>query len=218
MELAQAVYDAGQVHPGRSSTIQVRRLLTAADPVAGMHGVDTTELLEIPALYSLFSGKADDLMASIRGMAKVRDLYGQIHGGPVSDEQFSQPSGAVVWTEMCDQATWSASQQTLLAITGHVQYADAVERIVFNVFPGSTRPDGKAAQYFTAPNLVACTRTSCQQGTAPGRGISSVRTPIPTASAASVRPTGSTPTMSRTRCGYPHPIRDWSRHASVPAP
>jgi hypothetical protein len=116
----------------KSSTIQVCWLLTAADPVAGMHGVDTAELLEIPALYSLFSGKADDLMARIRGIAKVRDLYGQIHGGLVSDEQLSQPNGAVVWTEMCDQATWSASQQTLLAITGHVQYADAVERIVFN--------------------------------------------------------------------------------------
>jgi uncharacterized protein len=167
MELAQAVYDAGQVYPGHFSTIQVSWLLTAADPVAGMHGVDTTELLEIPALYSLFSGKADDLMASVRGMTIVRDLYAQVHGGPVSDEQLSQPNGAVVWTEMCDQATWSASQQTLLAITGHVQYADAVERIVFNVFPGSTRPDGKAAQYFTAPNLVACTRTSCQRGTAP---------------------------------------------------
>ena len=48
LELARAVHDAGQAFPGRSSTIQVARLLTAADPVAGMHGVDTTELLEIP--------------------------------------------------------------------------------------------------------------------------------------------------------------------------
>ncbi|MGC8643081.1 MAG: beta-L-arabinofuranosidase domain-containing protein, partial [Isosphaeraceae bacterium] len=167
MELTRAIHDAGQVHPGHFSTIQVRGLLTAADPVAGMHGVDTTELLEIPALYSLFSGNADDLRASIRGIAKVHELHGQIHGGPVSDEQLAQPNGAVVWTEMCDQATWSVTQETLLAITGQVQYADAVERIVFNVFPGSTRPDGKAAQYFTAPNLVACTRTSCQRGTTP---------------------------------------------------
>jgi hypothetical protein len=167
MELARAVHDAGQAFPGRSSTIQVARLLTAADPVAGMHGVDTTELLEIPALYSLFSGRDDDLEASVRGLAKVHDLYGQVHGGPVSDEQFSQPPGAVVWTELCDQATLSASQETLLAITGDVRYADQLERTVFNVFPGSTRPDGRAAQYFTAPNLVACTRTSCQTGTAP---------------------------------------------------
>jgi hypothetical protein len=167
MELARTIYDAGQNYPGRSSTIQVGRLLTAADPVAGMHGVDTTELLEIPALYSLFSGKADDLEASIRGLAKVHDRYGQIHGGPVSDEQLSQPAGAVVWTEMCDQATLSATQETLLAVTGDVRYADQVERTLFNVFPGSTRPDGRAAQYFTAPNLVACTRTSCRKGTAP---------------------------------------------------
>ena len=132
-----------------------------------MHGVDTTELLEIPALYSLISSEPDDLKASVRGLAMVRDLYGQIHGGPVSDEQLSQPKGAVVWTEMCDQATLSASQQTLLAITGHVQYADDVERTLFNVFPGSTRPDGRAVQYFTTPNLVACTRRSCRKGTAP---------------------------------------------------
>ena len=110
---------------------------------------------------------ADDLRASIRGIAKVRDLYGQIHGGPVSDEQFSQPNGAIAWTEMCDQATWSSTQQTLLAITGDASYADGIERIVFNAFPGATRPDGRAAQYYTAPNLVACTATSCQTGVAP---------------------------------------------------
>lgn len=160
LRLAEMVYDAGQkITAGRRSDIQIQSLLLDGDTLYDMHGVDTTELLRIPAVYYLYSGNQDDLNASITGIEKVNRYHGQVHGCPVSDEQLRQ-AGAVNNTETCDQSTWSSTKQTMFAITGNVKYADGVEKIVFNAGPGSRRPDGKAIQYFSAPNQVSCTRRS----------------------------------------------------------
>ncbi len=155
MDLAHLVYEAGQRCDGRYSSIQIERLLSAGDTTGGMHGVDVTEVLRIPALYYLYSGNVDDLNASVRGIEAVEKYHGLIHGAPVSDEQLTEP-GAVVWTETCDQTTWSATKQTMFAITGDVEYADGVERILFNVCPGSRRPDGRAVQYYTVRVTTPC--------------------------------------------------------------
>jgi hypothetical protein len=86
-------------------------------------------------------------------------LSEQAHGGPVSDEQLREP-GAVNNTEMCDESTWDATKQTMFAITGDVHYADGIEKLVFNVGPGSRKPDGRGMQYYTAPNQVVCASES----------------------------------------------------------
>jgi hypothetical protein len=171
--LADLVYQAGQdIPPGRYySDIQVRNLLLDRDTSYDMHGVDAAEVLRIPAIYYLYSGNVDDLNASIKGVEKVDRFHGQVDGAPVSDETFRGP-GAIKNTETGDQTTWSATKQTMLAITGDVTYADGVEKIIFNVGPGCRRPDGKGVQYYSAPNQVACTRDSCRAPTLlPGRQL-----------------------------------------------
>ena len=124
-----------------------------------MHGVDATEVLRIPAMRYLFTGNKDNLNASIKGIDKIERYSEQVYGAPVSDEQLREP-GAVNSTEMCDESTWSATKQTMFAITGNVHYADGIEKLVFNIGPGSRKPDGKAIQYYSAPNQVACTSKS----------------------------------------------------------
>jgi hypothetical protein len=144
---------------GRRSDIQVKNLLLSENTLYGMHGVDAAEVLRIPAVHYLFSRNMDDLNASIRGIDKIERFFEQAHGAPSADEQLRE-TGSTNSTESCTQSTWSATKQTLFAITGDVHYADGVEKIIFNIGPGSRKPDGKAIQYYSAPNQAACTDVS----------------------------------------------------------
>jgi hypothetical protein len=165
LKLADLIYEAGQkTGTGQSaqrSCIRVRSLLSEGNTFYDLHGVDATEVLRIPAIHYLYSDNEEDLNASIRGISKVEKYCEQVHGAPSCDEQLRGP-GAVNNTEMCTQSTWSATKQTMFAITGDIHYADGVEKIVFNIGPGSRRPDGKAIEYYSAPNQVACTDNSCR--------------------------------------------------------
>jgi hypothetical protein len=141
---------------GVRSDIRFRSLLTSGNTFYDMHGVDAAEVLRIPAVMSMYKGREIDLKASIAGVGKIERYCNQAHGGPVSDEQLREP-GATNSTETCTQSTWSSTNQTMFAITGDVRYADNVEKVIFNIGPGSRKPDGRAIQYYSAPNQVACT-------------------------------------------------------------
>ena len=157
MDLANLVYQTLQEVP---SPFQSSNLLMDGDNLRELHGVDVTESMRTPAVYYLYSGNLDDLNASIKGIEKIDRYHGQVHGGPAADEFLREP-GAVNNTEFCTHTTWSATKQTMFSITGEVKYADGVERLLFNAGPGAMTPNAKALQYFTAPNQVACTSTSC---------------------------------------------------------
>ncbi len=163
-DLAQLIFKTGQevVSHGKSirrSDIQVSHLLTSGNTYYDQHGVDATEVSRIPAINYLFTGNKDYLNASIKAVDKIEHLAEQAHGGPVSDEQLRE-TGAVNNTEMCDESTWDATKQTMFAITGDVHYADGIEKLVFNIGPGSRKPDGRGIQYYSAPNQVVCSSES----------------------------------------------------------
>jgi len=166
LDFAKLIYKAGQETGSMSrgakrSDLNVRNLLRDGNTFYDMHGVDATELLRIPAMIYLYFDDPDDLEASIKGIGKIEKYSEQVYGAPTSDEQLREP-GSTNSTEMCVQSTWSATKQTMFAITGDVHYADGVEKIVYNIGPGSRKPDGKAIQYYSAPNQVACTDVSNQ--------------------------------------------------------
>lgn len=164
LDFAKLIYKTGQEiismgTDGLRSDINVKNLLLSGNTFYDKHGVDATEVLRIPAVSYLYSGNSNDLFASIKGVDKIERYFDQAYGAPTSDEQLREP-GATNSTETCTQSTWSATKQTMFAITGDVHYADGVEKIVYNIGPGSRKPDGKAIQYFSAPNQVACTENS----------------------------------------------------------
>ena len=157
MNFADLIHRAMQEIP---SDFEIRNLLLDGDTLYDNHGVDVGETIRIPAMYYLYSGNSDDLNASIKGLDSVDRYHGQVHGGPASDEHIRE-TGAVNCTEFCTHTVFNYTRLVLFAITGDVKYADAVERTLFNVGQGAAKPDGKAIQYYTAPNQVVCTRTSC---------------------------------------------------------
>lgn len=160
MELVNLAFRATQeglpqpYHDNTATNINIGDLLSDSYNLYGLHGVDTTVMLRIPALHYLYSGNQEELRATLKGVEKVDRCHGHVHGGPVSEEDLGMPT-PLAGVETCDLAEWSITKETLFAITGDVGYADAVERILFNAFPGSTKPDGRAMQYFSYPNAVA---------------------------------------------------------------
>jgi hypothetical protein len=162
MNLANMTFKATQDaarHTGDDdgpSDIRLASLLSDSDDLYTMHGVDLTLLLKIPANHYLFSGKQDELDASIKGIEKVDRFSGHVHGGPAADEALGEPT-AVAGTETCDTAEYSLTKEQMFAITGDVNYIDGVEKMVFNTFPGATKTDFKATQYFSYPNTIAQT-------------------------------------------------------------
>lgn len=136
------------------SDIRLTSLLSDADDMYSMHGVDLTLLLRIPANHYQFSGNRDELNASIRGIEKVDRHHVHAHGGPAADEPLGEPN-ALAGTETCDTAEYSLTKEQMFALTGEPRYIDAVEKMTFNTFPGATRPDGKATQYYSYANTIA---------------------------------------------------------------
>lgn len=157
IELAKLCYEAMQKVP---SDWQTQNLLLDKDSLYDHHGVDVGETIRVPALYYLYSGDEDALNASIRGLNNVDKHHLLVHGGPASDEHLRE-KGTIVNSEFCTHTVFSHTRQQMFAITGAVKYADGVEKILFNVGPGACTTDGKAIQYMTTANVVACTDTSC---------------------------------------------------------
>jgi len=138
------------------SDIRLTSLLSDANDMYSMHGVDLTLLLKIPANHYLFSGNPDELMASVKGVEKVDRFYAHVHGGPAADEPLGEPN-ALAGTETCDTAEYSLTKEQMFAITGQPKYIDGVEKMTFNTLPGATKPDGKATQYYSYVNNIAQT-------------------------------------------------------------
>src|SRR5438046_9201435 len=61
------------------ASIKLGNLLSDSFNLYGIHGVDATLLLRIPAIHYLYSGNIDELNASIKGIEKVDRFHGHSH-------------------------------------------------------------------------------------------------------------------------------------------
>ncbi len=123
------------------------------------HGVTYNERAKLGAILYMYTGKQEYLDVSIKAYQKLDQYHMLISGVNVSSEHIglvtSQESH-----EACDIADFMWSNGYLLMATGDTQYADKLERAIFNAAPGAIKPNVKAFQYFSAPNQVILTRNN----------------------------------------------------------
>ncbi len=131
-----------------------------SDQIPTMHGVSFTEYLKIPAVMYSVTGNKTYLKASRNGFGKVDQHHMLIDGIPSSCEYMAgKESRTGHETCVVTDYTWSAGY--MLMATGEAEWADKIEKGVFNAGLGSLKKDFKAHQYFACPNqVVACTRSS----------------------------------------------------------
>jgi hypothetical protein len=118
------------------------------------HGVTYNELAKLGADFYMFTGNEDYLKPSVYAYQRLDKYHMMVDGVNVSCENLRSPVHSLQSHETCDIADYSWSLGYLLMATGNAEYADKIEKAIFNAAPGAVRSDFKALQYFSAVNQV----------------------------------------------------------------
>ncbi|MBE6358568.1 MAG: hypothetical protein E7057_04900 [Lentisphaerae bacterium] len=118
-----------------------------------IHGVSFSESIKLPVLLYLYTGDESFLADAEKGLAEVLERHEQIPGLPSSNEDFAGRDPLQGY-ETCVISDFAWSLGYFLMASGDGKYADRMEKIFFNAFPGSLLKDFSALQYLSAPNQV----------------------------------------------------------------
>ncbi len=124
-----------------------------------IHGVSFCESLKLPVLLSMYSGDMSWLDGAEKALKKVLELHEQIPGLPSSNEDFAGRDPLQGY-ETCDIVDFTWTLGYFLMATGKAEYADRIEKIIYNALPGSVSRDFCTLQYLSAPNQVIAADSS----------------------------------------------------------
>ena len=156
LELAESLYARfNQQWPDHDCAID--SLLS--DKKQTEHGVTYNEEAKLAAMLYSATGKTEYLRAVIHGYAKL-DRNSLLADGLHSCSEHIRGKDSRDMHETCDitDHTWALAY--LLHATGDAQYADRIERVIFNALPGAITKDFHALQYFSCPNQIIASSTS----------------------------------------------------------
>lgn len=130
-----------------------------ADTPIDCHGVTYCEFLKLPVLLHAYTGQRKYLDIAMHAHDKLY-RYHMLADGVPSSAEFVQGNSSLAAHETCDISdyTWTAGH--FLMATGCAQWADRIEKAVFNAGPGAVTKDFKALQYFSSPNQFIATGES----------------------------------------------------------
>ncbi|MEZ4700429.1 MAG: glycoside hydrolase family 127 protein [Rhodothermales bacterium] len=117
------------------------------------HVVNVAMGIKQPAIEYLQTGDIRYLNAVRTGLAGLMEKHGQASGMFSGDELIhgTEPTRG---TELCAVVELMFSLETLMAITGDVDYIDRLEKIAYNALPTQVNDDHTGRQYFQQVNQV----------------------------------------------------------------
>ncbi len=116
-----------------------------------LHGVSFSESVKLPVLLYMYSGREDYLKDAEKGLKWVLDNHEQIPGLPSSNEDFAGRDPLQGY-ESCVINDFAWAVGYFLMATGKAEYADRLEKIFYNAFPGSILKDFTGLQYLSSAN------------------------------------------------------------------
>lgn len=116
-------------------------------------GIDVTQSIQYPLLHSLISDDASERASVLQGIENLDKAYGQVGGRWAADEWLAS-TDPTAGTELCGVEELLFCLENGFAIMGDVQFADRIEQLIFNSFPGTTTADMWAHQYDQQANQV----------------------------------------------------------------
>ena len=128
-----------------------------------MHGVTMNELLKIPLILYSYTGEQRYLDAALKAEAKMEGPNMLIDGINSSSESLAG-NDPLASHETCDVSDYTWTMGYYLMTTGDSQWADRIEKGIFNGGLGSITKDFKSMQYFSCPNQVIATGNSNHNG------------------------------------------------------
>ncbi len=121
-----------------------------------MHGVTLSEEIKLPVLLFLYIGNEKYLEAAENAMSVILENHEQIPGLPSSNE-FGMGRDPLQGYETCLISDFTWALGFFFMATGKTEYADRIEKIIFNALPGSISKDFTLLQYLSSPNQVVST-------------------------------------------------------------
>jgi len=128
-----------------------------------MHGVTMNELLKIPLILYSYTGDEKYLRAALHAEAKMEGPNMLIDGINSSTEALAG-NDPLASHETCDIADYTWTMGYYLMTTGDGQWADRIEKGIFNGGLGAITKDFRSMQYFSCPNQVIATGNSNHNG------------------------------------------------------
>jgi hypothetical protein len=116
-------------------------------------GVDVTQAIQYPVQRYLMSSDESDKESVIEGINNLDDGYGQV-GGRWSGDEWLANKTPTQGTELCDIEELLFSLEKGFEIAGEASFADRIEQLIYNAFPGTCTPDMWAHQYDQQTNQV----------------------------------------------------------------
>lgn len=151
LQMAEAAYNRGG--------FELDAPVASSPDVITMHGVTYAEMLKIPLLLYAYTGKQQYLDIAMNAERKLeRDHL--LPDGLYSSSEFTAGLDVDNAHETCDITDYTWSLGYFLQVTGQAEWADRIERAVFNAGLGAITKDFKALQYFSSVNQLICTGTS----------------------------------------------------------
>lgn len=124
-----------------------------------VHGVSYNEYSKLGAILYICTGKREYLKPVIKAY-KTIDRFFMLPDGLHCSDEFTNSNKYWETHETCDVTDYTWSLNYLLMATGNGEYADKIERCIFNAGIGSVEENFKALQYFSGLNQVILDSTS----------------------------------------------------------
>ena len=121
--------------------------------LGGMHCVNFSQGLKQPLVYYQQSKNEKHVTASKKALKDIQHYHGQPQGMFGGDEGL-HGKDPVQGVEFCSISESMFSLESMLSITGDMEYADLLEKIVYNALPTQASDDFTTRQYFQAANQV----------------------------------------------------------------
>ena len=122
-----------------------------------IHCVNLAQGFKEPLIYYQQHPEPKYIEATNKGLADLRRYNGMAHGLYGGDEAL-HGNNPTQGSELCSAVEMMFSLESMLSITGSVDYADQLEKIAFNALPTQASDDYLSRQYFQQANQVMLTR------------------------------------------------------------
>lgn len=124
-----------------------------------MHGVTMNELMKIPMILYMHTGEQRYLDAALHADYKMEQPNMLVDGVNSSTEALAG-NDPLASHETCDISDYTWTIGYYLMATGDGQWADRIEKAIFNAGFGAITKDFRTMQYFSCPNQFIATGTS----------------------------------------------------------
>ena len=124
-----------------------------------MHSVTFCEMLKLPILLYAYTGKQKYLDLAMTAVRKM-ERESMLPDGVPSSAEFLLGNDIRHSHETCNVVDLTWTLQHYLAVTGQAEWADKIEKAVYNAGMGSVTKDFRSLQYFSSVNQFIATGTS----------------------------------------------------------